>query len=79
MCATPDMVDPGGVSGVLVDAVGLSINFEDALGVFWDLGGIWGATPDLLNVLLADPRGISSVLVDAMGLSIDFELISIDM
>ena len=43
--ATPDMVDPGGVSGVLVDAVGLSINFEDAMGVFWDLGGIWGATP----------------------------------
>ena len=38
------LVDPGAVSGVLVDAVGLSINFEDAIGVFWTQGAS-GALP----------------------------------
>ena len=39
MVATQDLADPGGVSSVLVDTVGLYINFVDAMGIFLNYGG----------------------------------------
>ena len=65
--ATPDLVnvlvDPRSVLGIVVEAVGLSIDFVDAIGVFLDLWGVRGATPDMVNVLV-NPRGVSGVFLD---------------
>ena len=51
------------VTNNMFDPVGVSIDCDDAKGVFMGIGGVTVANPDLVDVLV-DPGGVSGVLVD---------------
>ena len=50
-------MDPGGVSGVSVYAVGIPINLVDIIGFFVDPGGVLGIS----MVLVDRPQGVTAV------------------